>query len=351
MKISHICREAEIEAPLHWAELRPRASAMELIEKESTSETQLKAQNLPFDKYPIYLLEQVLQFSKGDVIEIDRDEIGRVKRILGLIDGEIESDSTFIYDEGSTTIHCFCHNCEDDPVSKLERMSFADFHIDHFKESLISYSLDITEFYPECKEIKRYHSYHKIFTNNDGNVIKILQDNKPCYDAEYDDYKKIIRKIHGPITTEYKYSNNQLILKKCSSDKEIIEQITYEYAENEQGPVQVFSNTDSCLRLKALNSYCISISELIHLTLENDGIARYHYDNSGNLVLKIHIPYNIQKLDDDIALTHLKELPGKFETVEMFLVDNTTGDMRIIKKKTRDYVPRSDFDVRKWIDT
>lgn len=334
MKVCHACREAEIESTLHWAELRPREKRVELLQTTpAITSPGEPVNNLAFDKYPMYLLDHISQFIRGTTISFDRDKTGRVEKISGVIDGEIESDVRFIYDGSTTTIHCYCHNCEDDPVSTLDRLTFADFHINHTKETLITYSLDVTEFVPECKEIKRYHTYHKIFTDNQGNISKILQDNKPWYSAEYDNGKKIIRKNHGPLTTEYQYTNDQLIHKKCINTDDVIEQIVFEYAENQPGPVRVFDKKDSGLRLKALHSYSTAVNEQIHVAVEPDGVARYYYDNIGKLFLKVQLPYRKEQLNKKVKLTHLEELLDKSETVEMFLVDNSTGSMRIIQKK------------------
>ncbi len=334
MKSCHICRAAEIEATLRWAELRPRATNAEIL---STSPIAVSAQknemNLSFESYPIYLLDYILQFAKGTSIEIDRDESNRVKRLTGMIDGEIESDIVFIYDDDTTTIHCYCHNCEHDPISTQERLSFADLHIYLAKERQLNFSIDNTEFYPECREIKKYHSFHKIVFDNFGRVINIQQDNKPWYRAEYDDQQKLIRKALSTISTEYQYSNGLLVNKKSMSNDETIEEETFEYADNQPGPVRTFSISELSLRLKNLNVYCKTSSETFRLGLEFDGVPRYYYTSSGNLFLKVLLPLDASTRGIPEGICELEDIPEKFDTIEMYLVDTETNSMRILRKE------------------
>lgn len=333
MKTCHLCRKAEIEATLHWAEHRPRASTSERIGMQAENNDQIPPADLVLEKYPIYLLDHLLQFCKGKIIKVHRDNKGSVQRITGLIESQLESDITFIYEDGSTSIHCYCHNCEDDPIITMEKMTFADFHIDHRKNNEINFSLDITDFYPECNEIKRFHTYHKLFTDKYGNIVKIIQDKKPWYNAEFNDHHKITSKSIGTLKTDYQYNNNQLVLKTCNSENELIEQNTFEYAENQPGPVRMFNKGDSDLQLVALNSFCESADEAIQTAFEFDGVARYYYNNSGNLILKVHLPHDKNRMDENMTVDQIHELQDMVTTIEMFIIDTKSGSMRVIQKK------------------
>lgn len=108
MKGCHECRKNEIEATLRWAELCPRVATTELTKSFSMYDSANESFNLlPFDKYSIYLLKHILEYTKGQLINLFRDDSGRVIKITGKTKGNIESGCTFIYEGSTTVIHCY----------------------------------------------------------------------------------------------------------------------------------------------------------------------------------------------------------------------------------------------------
>jgi hypothetical protein len=333
MKSCHQCQETEIEATLQWAELRPRATRMELIESLETNQSNSKHSNvLPFDEFPEYLLQQILQYTKGRLITLSRDEDGRVIKITGTIDDDIQSECLIMYEESITSIHCCCHNCEDDPISKLNRITFADFHIDFSRQSQITYTSVVTDFFLESKEIRRYHMNHKILTNAQGNITQIFQDHKLWYQAIYDSEFNLTKEVHGSITTAYGYVENKKIFKKTYSDEGLIEHFTFEYAEDTSKPVRIFKLIDNHPQLNQLNTISSPVDDQIHLKLEFDGVTRGYFDHTGELLIKVCLPNckNNRSLNFDVS--NLKEMCGKIDTVDMVLVDTKTKSTRVLKK-------------------
>ena len=172
LKECDMCRKAEIDAILDCAE---HAAGRTVVQFEDTVDTKAfnnskedTANVLPFDKYPVLLQEDILQYTKGQLIKFIRDEEGRLERITGSTDGEIESVCIFVQDGPKTSVHCHCHNCENDPESEEDRMTFSDFHIDFSRKNLIAYTVDVAEFIPEIKQVKKYHFNYKLYTNDYG---------------------------------------------------------------------------------------------------------------------------------------------------------------------------------------
>ena len=81
MKSCNHCREKEIEATLRWAELRPRATRKNLIESSSCSKKLDGTDSvIQFEEYPNYIREHILQYIKGQLIVLSRDEDGKLKK-------------------------------------------------------------------------------------------------------------------------------------------------------------------------------------------------------------------------------------------------------------------------------
>ncbi|NLD91337.1 MAG: hypothetical protein GX639_01580 [Fibrobacter sp.] len=333
MKSCHQCQEVEIEATLQWVE--QRSSCMELIESLQTNQSNGEHSNVvAFDDYPEYILQHILQFTKGRLITFSRDEAGKVIKITGKTDGNVESESVFIYDGATVSVHSYCHNCEDNPLSDHDRITFTDFHIDFSNNRLVVYNSDSTDFYPEDKTINRNHMNHKIFYSASDKVVKILQDNKLWYSAEYNANSNLLKEKHGEIINEFGYDgNNKKFKNSTSDDGTIIDHFIYEYAEGSAIPFRSFKRINNQIQLDQLNTQ-ISSEEFEHVQLELvfDGIARNFYDESGSLVIKVRLPDDPSQSSIHYSIASLKDKGGKFDSIDMVLVDNNAKSIRILKK-------------------
>ena len=330
------CQKEEVNAILSYAERAAGKTVMKMVDtvdtKTGNNSEEDAANVLPFDKFPTILLEHILQFTKGQLIMFTRDEDGRLERITGKTDGEVESSCIVVRDGSKTSVHCHCHNCEDALDTEFDRLTFADFHIDFPNKNLIVYTLDVAEFLPEDHEIKKCHFNFKLYLNDSGMVIRMQHNKDRLYHAEYDCNHNLIKVLDGKVTTVFDYAGDKKKSMKRTTCEGVESNLSFKYDCKLKAPVKIFCTDQKDPKLIQINksinpSYKKSFVELIY-----DGVSRGYFDATGLLNVKVRLPKQENGKEVIYSIDDLKEYCGSLNTIDAVIADQRTRTMRILRK-------------------
>jgi hypothetical protein len=282
-----------------------------------------------FDRYPHVLMQEVIKFIKGEEIHFARDDKGKLLEINGITNNQLKSHCQFIHDNQTTSIHCFSNNC-DDMIISTNNLKFGNFHFYPLGQEIHCIQ-DEFDLFPGDGKIENQHNYFKIFTNDSGMIVKVDNNHKVIYEAEYSADNRLLYQNAYGIETKFEYDAGIILTKMQQIDNVLIEKSRFEYSNNRIE--QVYDITNSTGQLKTVHNYSHTDSGHLNINLIGDGVKRRYFNKNGSLVAKICLPLENPKDLTDFVLPSLHDIPVTFKTVELVVIDEESKNIRIIKKE------------------